>query len=409
MLRETWSVTLKEIKILLQRPGELAVIFLVPFAFIWIMGTIFGRSATPTIAIFAVNEDSSASATQAMDLLRTSTSLELEILPSRAEADLKVGQGVRMAAVIIPLGYGKALSSPEGAKIEVMLDPAKSEKGKIVLGLVNQAIAQQIVDAEVNRGVSQSVANAFGSGVSLPGGVSMEQFQAFMTAGIKGAVASQVQEAMNNPLVKVELTAVEGSRTTRSPNLMEYLVPGYSLMFLFFLVNNMASTVLTERQTGTLRRLLVTPVHRSAILLGKVLPYVGMAAVQLTVVMLVSSVVFGVNLGTSPLALAIVILSAALTVGAFGIMMAALMRTEGQVSGLTSLIVMVMAVGSGAMFPNIRIPIFEYATPHYWAIQGFQNVVSRGQGIEGTLLPCGVLLVISAVFFFIGVRRFKFE
>jgi ABC-2 type transport system permease protein len=76
---------------------------------------------------------------------------------------------------------------------------------------------------------------------------------------------------------------------------------------------------------------------------------------------------------------------------------------------LTTLIILVMAVVSGCISPNIIIPGLNYATPHYWALNGILNVIVRGTGVEGVLMPSAVLLVMAAVFFFIGLKRFKFQ
>jgi ABC-2 type transport system permease protein len=51
----------------------------------------------------------------------------------------------------------------------------------------------------------------------------------------------------------------------------------------------------------------------------------------------------------------------------------------------------------------------QYATPHYWAIQGFQNVIARGLGVSGVVFESGILLGLATIFFVIGVRRFKFD
>ncbi len=76
---------------------------------------------------------------------------------------------------------------------------------------------------------------------------------------------------------------------------------------------------------------------------------------------------------------------------------------------MAAIVVLAMAVVSGAMFPSISIPGVQQITPHYWSMQGFLNVISRGQGIEGILLPVGILLTMAAVFFTIGAVRFRFE
>lgn len=255
-----------------------------------------------------------------------------------------------------------------------------------------------------------------GSPGSFPGGESQlgeepspnSPERKFLTAALKGVVSSQVEEALENPQVELDVQAYGGQDEHR-PSLLDYLVPGYSLMFVFFLVASMATTVVQERETGALRRLLVAPVPRSRILLGKMLPYFLIAVAQFAFVLVVSRLAFGIDLGRSPTALAIIIITSALSMTSLGILIASFARTYAQADGLAIVIILAMAVISGAMFPSIFIPGLQNITPHYWAMHGFLNVINRGMGIQGVLLPAGILLSMSAVFFTIGAVRFQFE
>jgi ABC-2 type transport system permease protein len=103
------------------------------------------------------------------------------------------------------------------------------------------------------------------------------------------------------------------------------------------------------------------------------------------------------------------ILTASLAMVTMGILLAAFAQNEGHAGGLSIVVVLAMAVVSGAMFPNISISGLQMITPHYWAMQGFINIISRGQGVESTFMPAGILLTMSAVFFTIGAIRFRFE
>lgn len=419
-LTQVFNMFRKETRLIFQKPGDWITILLVPFAFIWIMGTVFGGSGgTPKVAVYLVNEDATgARAAQAVKAMQDSPNLEVEVLSDRAEADRRVGAGERMAAVIIPSGFSDATLTTEGATIELIIDPARDEKASIVTGLVNSALSNLIIDAEVERGVGGAISNAISDlggsgGISIPtggemGNIKAEDLQRFITAGIKGIVGQQVNEAINNPLVYLKISPLAQNSQSQF-SALAYLVPGYSLMFVFFIASLMATTVLQERETGALRRLLVTPAPRSALLLGKLLPYFLLAVGQLVFIMLVSSLVFGLKLGSSPLALGIIILAIAAAVTGFGIMVAAIVKTEGQASGLTTLIILVMAVVSGCISPNISIPGLNYATPHAWALQGILNVIARGMGVEGVLTSAAVLFGMAAIFFFIGLKKFKFN
>lgn len=400
----------KEFLLWAQRPGSWMIVFIVPLIFIWIMSAVFGSSGTPVVTIYAVIEDESSEAERVMAALRDAEHLEVEELTTRDEADRLVGMGQRMAAVIIPEGFADALTTLPGATLEVIIDPARADQASIVVGLLNSAIAPLIVDAEVNRGIERGLGQVMMSFQPAQGqNVNREALQKFLTAALKGVVSSQVQEAINNPQVTISVQPIQGQENARRPSLLDYLVPGYSLMFVFFLISNLAVTVIEERESGTLRRLIVTPVPRSRILLGKMLPYYLIAVAQFIFVLLFSRLAFGIDLGHSTLGLAVIILTAALSMVTLGILIAAFAQSEGQAGGLATVVVLAMAVVSGAMYPSISIPGLQAITPHYWAMQGFINIISRGQGVEGTFLPAGILLTMSALFFTVGAVRFQFE
>jgi ABC-2 type transport system permease protein len=410
MLKQIWAITRKDIKLFVQQPGQWAVIFLTPFLFIAIMGQIFGESGTPTVAIYAVNEDSGKSGQQVIERLEDSANLEVKVLDSRDEADQRVGKGQRMAAVVVPDDFTAAMTTPEGARVEMIVDPARQESANIVIGLVNAALGSLRMEAEVTRGVSGGVDSAI-EDLEQDSDVDPAVLKKFITAAIEGVISSQVQEAVDDPLVAVQLQDVSLSSgdVSRPPALMESLAPGYTLMFAFFLISTMATTVLEERNVGTFRRLLSTPISRPAILLGKIMPYLFIAIVQLLVLMGVSSLVFGISLGESLPALLLVTVAIAASVVGMGIMVASLAKTGGQAGGLASLLATAMAAVSGGLFPSIRVPFVEYITPHFWAIQGFQDVISRGLGVSAVLLEAGILLGMAAIFFGVGVSRLRLD
>ncbi|MBI4926262.1 MAG: ABC transporter permease [Anaerolineae bacterium] len=406
MFAQITSLTRKELALWLKRPGQWIVIFLVPFAFIAIFTAVFGGSDIPRVAIYLANEDTGAPARRVVESLRASANLEVTELSSRAEADRLVGEEKRMTAVVIPAGFSQAVEAGSGATIQLIVDPAQNERAAIVNGLVTEALSGLIVDAEVTRGVNDGVGafiDSTGNDTETP------EIRGFLVAAMKGIVSAQAQEAVDNPLIRVSRQSAADARATRPPTLLESLVPGYSLMFVFYLVSMMAVTVVDERQTGTLRRLLILPVRRWVILFGKALPFFLIALAQISAVLLVSTLLFDFSLGNHPAALIPILVGTAASVAGLGMFIAALVRSGGQASGLTILVVLVMAAVSGSLFPSIRIPYLEYATPHYWAIQGMQNVMARGMGLEGAWLPSLVLLGAAAVFFTLGVLRFRFD
>ncbi len=191
----------------------------------------------------------------------------------------------------------------------MIVDPAREQMAGIVLGQVRAATAPMLIDAEVERGVRSAFNTApdtFGIDEQelADAGIDLATVQKFLTAAIKGVVSSQVQDAMENPLVGIERQPAKEGVPAVSPTVFDYFVPGYSVFFAFFLMGLMAEAVYNERVSGTVRRLLVQPTPRFLLLLGKALPYALIAMLQVVVVMAASTLLFGYDLGEAPLALA---------------------------------------------------------------------------------------------------------
>jgi ABC-2 type transport system permease protein len=404
-IRQILAIAYKETRLWLQVPGNWLTILLVPFAFIAILGSIFGGS-NPVFTIYAANEDQGLLGPDVIKLLKESPNLELEMLDSRAEADLRVGAGERMAAAVIPADFSEAVKTEAGGTIELIIDPARQDSAGLVNGLVKAALSKMLVDASIEREMSNMISNIKFDNL---GGTNSFDFDTFIRAGVKAVVAKQVNEAIDNPLIDLEKEAVSVSANPIEATRLGGLVPGYTLMFLFFLVSHIAAAVVEERSLGSLRRLLVTPASKAVILAGKMLPFFLIAIGQMLFVLLVSSWVFNMSLGNSLPALLVIVVATALSAATLGILVAALVKNENQAGGLTLLVVLVLAIISGCINESIQLWGPNLVTPHYWARQGLLNILQRGMGLEGVWVPAGILLALSLVFFVVGARRFKFE
>ena len=160
MLRQIWAITRNELKLAAQYPAQWALVVLTPIVFIAVMGSVFGATGTPTVAVYLVDEDGGRVSRQIISALRDEPTLAIERLATRAEADARVGAGERMAAIVLPAGLSDAVVTPEGGQIEVIVDPAREQTAGIVIGQVQAATAPMLIDAEVTRGQPRSACPA---------------------------------------------------------------------------------------------------------------------------------------------------------------------------------------------------------------------------------------------------------
>src|SRR5262249_59604447 len=84
---------------------------------------------------------------------------------------------------------------------------------------------------------------------------------------LKAKRAAQSREEGEAPAV------VPVATKSHSDMIYEYLVPSYTVMFVFFIVQLMARSLIGERDSGTLNRLLGFPVSRGALMIGKAVPF----------------------------------------------------------------------------------------------------------------------------------------
>jgi ABC-2 type transport system permease protein len=117
--------------------------------------------------------------------------------------------------------------------------------------------------------------------------------------------------------------------------------------------------------------------------------------------------------GQDPAGLGVMLVAAALAAAALGTMLGTFVKTPGQANGISILLGMVMALLGGCWYPLELFPAAVQnavkVLPTTWAMQGLLDLVLRGRGLVDVLPEAGVLLGFAAVFFAVGIWRFKYE
>ena len=222
--------------------------------------------------------------------------------------------------------------------------------------------------------------------------------------------ASEIAPAKSPSPAMVQTTVADG-RSARA-SLYDRLVPGYTVMFTFFLVNVMARSFIAERDIGTLRRLRIAPLSPIGLLIGKTLPYLVVSLLQCVSLFILGRLMFGMTWGEQPLLLLPLILCTSLAATSLGLLIATSVRTDAQVSSYSNLIVISLAGISGCFVPREWMPDvmkdLSVVTPHAWSLIGYLEALTNPQPEIGTIVKCSAMLLgFSAVFFAAGCWRFR--
>jgi ABC-2 type transport system permease protein len=190
------------------------------------------------------------------------------------------------------------------------------------------------------------------------------------------------------------------------------MVPGLMGVVLVF-VGTIATAlgVVRERQSGTLEQLAVMPFRARDVLAGKLLPYLGVAVVDLAVIVAVGMLLFDVPFAGSPLVFALgALLFLFVTVGA-GVLISTVSETQGQAIQLALLTMLPQILLSGLIFPleamAAGVRWIGYLLPLTWFVQVARGVMVRGASFEAMAFPLAMLAVLGLAVFGLSIARFR--
>jgi len=220
--------------------------------------------------------------------------------------------------------------------------------------------------------------------------------------------------ALADPFAEDKITLTEKNLTGNrlSVTVFEQRVPGFALMFvLLAVVFGTSMSMHDERDWGTLARLLVAPGGFTRILLGKLAARFVVGVLQMLVLLAWGHFVFGVSLGSSPIAFVLLTMAAVFAVVAAGMLVAGLARSREQTLPLGLSMVMALSALGGCWWPQSmqpdwmnRVSPVVFTT---WAMRGLNDLILRERGLDAVALPVGVLIAYGAVTMALGLRLFR--
>jgi len=384
MLKQIAAMTWKELKIYLKDPAVWAWMFLQPFVLIVVLSFAMGGGSGDdapgdTLKVLVVNEDRGTRAATLLRQLEETGIWEPETTWNgrpleRQQAEQLVAKGERSLALAFPPDFSQVLAQGPG------------QGTTEVLAIVNPKPATQPLEPVL--ATLQSLVGQAALAARLP----------------EDDLASPVAIRQMQPM---------GVEAQQVPDSFQQNTSGVTIYGVFWIVSLLAGSVYQEKREGTFRRLLVAPMRRSVMLAGKLLPYYLINLMQIAAMLGLSALLFDVSLGRSSAGLAAVSLAAAATAVGLGLLVAALARTEAQVGAIATILLLTLSVVGGCFIPRWVMPewlrVVGLLTPHAWAVDAYQALIVQGYGLREVLPGVAALAAFAAVFFILGVWRFRFE
>ena len=170
----------------------------------------------------------------------------------------------------------------------------------------------------------------------------------------------------------VKENAAQLGKQAKTPNTVQQNIPAWTLFGMFFIVVPLGGSLIRERQSGMLVRLLTMPMSCLTILTGKIVAYVLICMAQFGLIMAVGKFLLPLlgtpvlETGSSPIALIVIALSAAVAACGYGILLGTMARTYEQASAFGAVSVVIAAAIGGIMVPVFVMPPAHAEDKHFF-------------------------------------------
>ncbi len=401
-----WEITKKDLYLIVRDKGALYTLLVLPLVFVAILGASTGRlltteDETKLVKLGIVDEDGSELSKRVVQSLIAVGGLKAETAENHDEARLRLQDGRYNLVVSVGAEFDEQVDSLE------LFDVLDTERGKLGEGLKFLRLHVECGSAFVNVGeLVEYVVLAAALKSIVP-----------EVAKKNKLVAMQIDRALKRHQeqygTQTAVAIPSPTQVESGPNyIYQILVPAYTVMFSFFLINIMANSFITERSLGTLRRLQASPILPIELLLGKTIPFFFVSLIQSVLLFLSGKVLFGMSWGTYPFLLLPVIISTSVSATSLGLALATFVRTQSQVAAYANFLVITLAGISGCYMPRDWLPELmqnvSLATPHAWALIAYQQLLTQDHpNVLVVWQCCAVLIGFGSVYFAIGSLRFR--
>jgi ABC-2 type transport system permease protein len=191
-----------------------------------------------------------------------------------------------------------------------------------------------------------------------------------------------------------------------------FIVPGLvGVILTMTMVMLTAMAIARERERGTLEQLIVSPVGRIELVIGKIVPYVVIGYIQMSLILLAGVTIFGVPLGGSlPLLYLLAFLFIAANL-ALGLLFSTLARTQQQAMQMSFFFLLPNILLSGFMFPFEAMPrpaqLLAEALPLTHFLRIIRGITLKGAQLSDLGGELGGMGVIFVVLVALASARFR--
>ncbi len=302
-------------------------------------------------------------------------------------------KGKYPCVLIIYKGFQDSLEAGNATPIELVYDRSR----EMEIGILQQNLISTLMSSAGKIIVKKSIETYL-----------QDQFPGIDKSISENILRTAIKKDKNKPAIK--WTSIVGEKNDTKLGLIQ-AVAGTAILMLLFSVAGVGTSILEEKENGTINRLLYSPLKSSTILYGKMLFAFFISILQLTAMFLFAWLILNMDLRVNIPALILMIIATAFAVSSLGIFLAAIAKTRQQAQNLSTIIILIMSAIGGSMIPLFIMPSIlqkiALLSVNYWGIQGFYDVFWRLLPLKAILPKILILMSIGITMTLASILLFK--
>lgn len=391
------DLALKDLSQMLRDKRSLLFIVAMPIIFTLFMGFAYrggyqSDEETDNRIPLALVDPQPDSRLNKMFFTRLESSVSIKIVAMKEdEAMTAFREGEVAGVLVIPYGFSEQVEAGQDAQLKLIAEPASSE-GQSIYQLLRVPISQLMSAVEIARISADLQSNPD------------EYIPSIELAWSKWDENSKLS------LVRVEQAVAEETSDWTAGNPYNQASPGIIVQFAIFGLITSAQILVQERKTRTLQRLMTTAMRPWEIVAGHLLAMFTLTFLQSMLLVVFGQLALNVNYMREPLGTLLVCVALGLWVGSMGLLIGVIAKADEQVILFSMIAMFLFSALGGTWFPleaaGGAFAAIGNAMPSAWAMNGLQNILIRGLGLESVWMAVGMLSAYALGFFLLAVWRF---
>jgi ABC-2 type transport system permease protein len=402
---DSFQIGKKDILDFVRDRAMLVSFVVMPLFMMIMMGYIFpSQNSLKNISLGIANKDRgelSQGFVKAMKSFKVEDSedkaFDIKTIDSTKEAKDKIKSQDISGAIVIDSSFSENLVSGKQADITLVLDESNPQVSSLLT-----SVLKEIVNAMSTKAGAKNVAKLIAK-PSIP--TNMENIQSQ-----KLSVA--LDPNVNPTAIVRPFTLKTEGVVPGKPNYFQFMAPGIMAMVVVMAVMmGLAGSVAREKERGTLDGILVAPISRISVILGKTLSQTARGLLQGTIVLVLAILLFGVKVYGSLALVALLLILGIFSFIGLGILISAVVSEQETAMTVMMTFTFPMIFLSGAFFPTQQMPQFMQSVsrvlPLTYMIEALRKVIVLGAGISSVSTEVTILLSFGLVMLAFAVPAFN--